>query len=181
MAISVPCVDQQLATLEERVANSGTTLKPAPNYSELIYARYTYRAPSREWPDQVWQALVAEGVTSHLDVKLRQNANMAYEWVRENRATTRLTDALAYRLQLLARPVPLDAVSRNHLIEEIEEAQGDFDDMKLRSNDAIRAIQASGLAPSHAAVREFLKESGTIAFCRAHGKPLGVVQPLAGH
>jgi hypothetical protein len=177
MAVSVPCVDQQLAALEDRVAGSGARLNPAPNYSEAIYSRYTFRAPSREWPDQVWQALVAEGVTSHLDPVIRQRVDLAYQFSRENRATNRQTDALAYRLQLLSRAVPLDPTSRNHLIEEIEEARGYFDDMKLRSNQTLFAIRASGLAPKNSAIDGFLKHSGTVQFCRAHAIPLGKVEP----
>ena len=177
MASTVPCADQQLASLENRVANSGATLNPAPNYSEAIYARYTIRAPSREWPDQVWQAMVVEGVSSHLDPALRRRLARAYNLLGMNRATNHGTDEIAYRLQLLARPVPLDPASRNHLIEEIEEARGDFDDMKLRSEQAIKMIALSGLAPAQRDVDAALKVSGTVKFCRAHGIALGKAGP----
>jgi hypothetical protein len=176
MAVTVPCVDQQLAALEDRVANSGATLNPAPNYSEAIYARYTYRAPSREWPDQVWQAMIVEGVSSHLDPPLRRRLARAYNLLGMNRTTNHGTDAIAYRLQLLARPVALDPASRNHLIEEIEEARGDFDDMKLRSEQALKMIGLSGLAPARRDVDAALKVSGTVRFCRAHGIRLGTAE-----
>jgi hypothetical protein len=177
MAIAVPCVDRQLADLEDRVASSGAELNPAPQYSEAIYARYTYRAPSREWPDQVWEAMIVEGVTSHLDPALRRRLARAYNLLSMNRATNHGTDAIAYRLQLLARPVPLDPTSRNHLIEEIEEARGDFDDMKLRSEQALRMIDLSGLAPAQRDVDAALDVSGTVKFCRAHGIALGKAEP----
>src|SRR4051794_23685377 len=177
IALTAPCIDQQLASLEDRVANSGAVLAPSPVYSEAIYARYTFRAPQREWPEQVWQALVVEGVTSHLEPRLRQRAAQAYDFIAEARAANRATVGLSYRLQLLARPVPLDASSRNHLIEEIEEARGDFDDMRLRAEQAMDAIRSSGLEPSGGSVEKYLTGSGTLKFCRAHHLPLGRVEP----
>ena len=177
MAVTAPCIDRQLAALEDKVANSGAVLTAAPNYSEAIYARYTYRAPSREWPDQVWQSLVSEGATSHLRPDLRSQVAVAYDHVRQNRATNRMNDQLAYRLQLLARPVPLDAASRNHLIEEIEEARGNFDDMRLLSNQTAAEIAQSGLAPPRARTEAFLRGSGTVNFCTSRGISLGKLEP----
>lgn len=179
IALTAPCIDRQLATLEDRVASSGPVLAPSPNYSEAIYARYTFRAPQREWPEQVWQALAVEGVTSHLDPAFRESVAQAYDFIGEARAADRATVGLSYRLQLLARPVPLDASSRNHLIEEIEEARGDFDDMRLRGDQAIDKIRASGLQPRNSSVRSYLTNSGTLKFCRAHHLPVGRVEPRA--
>ena len=173
MAIAAPCVDSQLAALEDRVVSSGVTLAPAQRYSESVYHGYTYRAPSREWPDGEWQALIAEGVTSHLDPTLRQSVGLAYGYIAKLRATTHATDTLSYRLQLLALPMPLDASSRNHLVEQLEEARGYFDEMKLRANLALTAIRSSGLAPEQTAVHSFLRRSGTLAFCRAHHISVG--------
>lgn len=177
MAVTAPCIDRQLAVLEDKVASSGGLLTAASNYSEAIYARYTYRAPSREWPDQVWQALVSEGVTSHLRPNFRSHVAVAYDHVRQNRATNRMNDQLAYRLQLLARPVPLDPASRNHLIEEIEEARGNFDDMRLLSNQIAAEIGKAGLAPARASTESFLRASGTVIFCKTHGMSLGKLEP----
>ena len=120
-------------------------------------------------------------MTSHLDPELRQQAALAYEHVRENRTNNRATDALAYRLQLLARPVPLDPASRNHLIEEIEEARGDFDDMKLRSKQTMGRIIDAGLAPPQSQVNSYLAASHTIQFCREHRVPMGRVEAQPEH
>jgi hypothetical protein len=68
--------------------------------------------------------------------------------------------------------------SCNHLIEEIEEARGDFDDMKLRSDQMITMIRLSGLAPQQSEVAARLPESGIVKFCQTHGLPLGKVEPL---
>jgi hypothetical protein len=46
-------------------------------------------------PEQVWQALIVEGVTPHLDPRLRQRVAQAYDFIAEARAANRATVGLS--------------------------------------------------------------------------------------
>src|SRR4051794_36968716 len=67
-ATAAPCIDQQLIGLEKALLAPGP-YRPVPMYQDQF--EYTYRAPSRNWPDDVWRSIISEGVDSHFDRQLR--------------------------------------------------------------------------------------------------------------
>ena len=68
--VAAPCIDRQLAALEDRLLTANGAPSPAPTFRDLT-GEFTFRAPSRPWSDDVWQSVVSEGVSSHLRKTLR--------------------------------------------------------------------------------------------------------------
>ena len=169
--IAAPCIDRQLALLEQRLTKPGS-YAPAPMYSESSID-YTFRAPDRLWSDDVWRSIVSEGVASHLPADIRLSLAAYYSQVAGARTNNAETQILNYRLRVLAQPLQPDVATRARLIEEIEEARGRFKEAALYSSQMLRNSEEIKLNPSQQYLNERLARSGTIKFCRAHQLPLG--------
>jgi len=173
--VAQPCIDTQLMHLQTALDrnSSGPAQVYTGNYSE----RFTYRAPSRPWSDNKWQAIINEGVASHLDQELRANLGDHYAQVTIMRENSRATDQLGWRLNVLGRPGGFDPVTRSELAQNIEEARGRVTYMKVVGNQIIKRIQDMGLTPTSDYLERRLARSATLTFCREHGLPLGKVEP----
>jgi hypothetical protein len=174
--VAAPCIDAQLQALEQRLVADQSRYVPAPVYPEKGRT-FTFRAPARPWADDIWRAVVAEGLPSHFDRQFRDDLANYYEQVRVMQDNVIETELLGWRLRVLSQPVSLDGATRARLVEEIEEARGRFEFNTVVGNQMIGRLQAMGRAPTPRAVAENRADSGTITFCRAHGLPLGKVDP----
>ena len=170
--IAQPCVDRQLALLEERLLAPGA-YRPAPLFEEAGLPSYTVRAPSRGWNDGIWQSVIGDNISSHLPPGRRTLLTRVYDNVSEFRVRAQLVDAAIWRLRVLARPVVVDSATRTQIVADLEELRGREALMALMAGQLLGGIQTAELMPTPQQFRDYLSRSGSIRFCRAHGLPLG--------
>jgi hypothetical protein len=166
-----PCIVAQIDLLQQRVLQSGDRLVPAPVYSEPSIPDYVLREPSKEYHDSVWQAVIGDGVSSHLKAALRQDLASHYT---KARLLTELSDRNLVdqdRLHMLSLPLPLDASIRFSLLQTLAELRGRTKFMGLLSGQMIDHVQKEGMVPSAGATWARVSEYGTYKFCRTHGLP----------
>lgn len=175
IAIVQPCIDSQLAALEQPLLAAGRYV-PAPTYSTPLGAT-PYRAPTRVWADDAWKSVSAEGAVAHLDPGLRLLLSGYYAQIAALRAANHDTDLIWFRLRILSDPIQPDSTTRANLIQEIEEARGQFAFMRLVGDQVLGSIEAMKLQPSNAYVQAALAKSQTLQFCKAQHLPLGRVEP----
>lgn len=176
-AITAPCVDRQLKGLEARLSNRDSRFTPAPAYSGT-FGEVTFRSPNRVWSDDVWRSVVSDGVASHLPADLRIRLGKFYSQIEFMRNDNRATDLISWRMRVLAHPIQPDAATRANLIEELELTRGHIAELAFVGNEMIGLVDEMELAPSNSYVVQELASSGTLNFCRAHGLPLGKIEPV---
>ena len=170
--VAAPCIDRQLQILSADLA-AGTP-KPVPLYGDALAGNFVVRAPSRAWSDNQWSAVRDEGVASHLGKELRSSLGYHYAQIEIMRENNRMTDQLGSRLTVLAQPMAFDPGARARLSEEVQELRGRFNVMKTVGNQIIGRIEKMGFAPARPIPPD---ASGTLSFCKAHGFPLGKIEP----
>jgi len=166
-----PCIVAQLDLLQQRVLGSGDRLVPAPVYTEPGLPSYVLREPSKEYHSAVWQAIISDGVSPHLEPPLRHELASHYS---KAQLLTELSDRNLVdldRLQVLTLPLPLDPSTRFSLIQTLAELRGRTKFMGLLSGQLIDHIVKEGMVPPPDATREKVSKYGTYKFCRAHGFP----------
>lgn len=170
-----PCVLAQIDRLQQRLLGSGARLDPAPVHSEPGFAFYVIRMPNRNYEEAVWQASVTDGVNTHLAPNVRRGLNRAYTANRRLAALNDQNNAAYQRLLSLARPIPLDAMVRFSLLQDLEALRGRVELMSLLSGQSIANWTEAGMIPAQEVARQALDRSGTFSFCRAQRLP---VRPL---
>lgn len=166
-----PCVVAQIDALERRVLDSGDRLLPAPVYNEPGIPSYEIREPVKEYHSAVWQAIITDGVSPHLDSRLRDELSSHYS---KAQMLTELTDRNLVdrdRLHLFTLSIPLDPSARLQLLQTLAELRGRTEFMDLLSGQMIDHIVKEGMVPATAVTQNRLSRYGTYRFCRVHGLP----------
>jgi hypothetical protein len=178
VTMAEPCVDQQLVDLEKALLAPGP-YKPVPLYADAQNFQFTYRAPARNWPDNVWRSIASEGVDSHFDRDFRMNLARHYAQVAEQAQRVEQADAITFRMRILAQPIQPDPNARAAMAAELEQARGIYQLMVIVSNQLLRDADLMGFPPDKKQIAQDLRTSGTLTFCRAHHLPLGTPEPQA--
>jgi hypothetical protein len=170
------CIDEQLRTIEDAVLAAGSTLKPLPVYREhgianLSYGDYSYvlRTPSRSWSDSAWQSVISEGLSAHLTRDERRLLPIHYSQMTRMRELNAQDDVAAGDLAALSKPLALDAGVKASFIRTVEAERLRNLAMGWLSTEMIDTIRQLGYVPSATERHEWLQNSGTMKFCRAHG------------
>lgn len=166
-----PCIVAQLDLLQRRVLDSGDRLIPAPTYSEPNIPDYVLREPAKEYHSAVWQAVISDGVSPHLNPGLRHELASHYS---QAAALSELTDrnlADQDRLRMLAIPLPLDPSTRFSLLQTLADLRGRTKFMDLLSGQIIDHVTKEKMVPPRSAIEARVSQYGTIRFCRAHNLP----------
>lgn len=166
-----PCIDAQLVSLASQL--NAAPRRVARLHREDGMSDYVFRAPTRIWNETKWQAMISEGVTSHFASRRRDELAHHYgqvELMRENNA--RVAE-LEWQLGVLALPLAVDGQAIVDLNRDIAEARGRFGFMKLVGEQIIDRLDRAGMQPNRATIAERRETSGTYAFCRAKGLPIG--------
>ena len=176
-----PCIGAQLDILESRLLASGERIKPAPTFDEQGLT-YVLRAPSRPYPSAVWQSVLAEGVSSHLAEKERLDLGIYYQQLHDQDDMNKHLTETETRLYSLTRPIPLDPSARLTLLESIDDIRNTNQWMDIVAGQLVWLLADMKMLPAEVAARDYLAQSGTVAFCRAHHLPLrrfsDAVKPL---
>ena len=172
-----PCVETQLDRLAQRVTDSGTTLTPAPVYSDTtvlipISPRFVVRMPIRPWRFPVWEALVANGTATHFSQQRQDIYSVLNDSVTAARDYRTESNRLNGRLLALSYPTALDAGARREYLVDIETLRRLNASTLITGRLQIAFMLRDGMAPTPESVDAFLKDSGTVKFCQEHGLPL---------
>jgi len=172
-----PCFEAQLDRLAQRVMESGTTLTPAPVYSDFtaptpVNPRFVLRMPTRPWRFPVWEALVANGTATHFSQR-RQAIYSSLDYsIAAARSYRDESIRLLGRLIALSYPAQLDAAARREYLVDIETLrQLNFSTM-ISVQQQMSVMLREGVTPTPESVDASLKDSGTVKFCKEHGLPL---------
>jgi len=157
-----PCLVAQIDLLQRRVLASGDRLIPAPIYAESDERTYVFRKPSKEYHDDVWQAVISDGISPHLKPGLRQELASHYAQAKLLAELTDRNQVDQDRLEVLSVPLTLDPSTRLR-------ARTKF--MALLSGQLIEHVVKEKMVPPPLATREKVSKYGTLGFCRAHGFP----------
>jgi hypothetical protein len=178
-----PCVAAQLDRLEARLLGSGERVNPAPTFHEGDRT-FVLRAPSRPYPQSVWQGILAQGITSHLTEVERQGLGAHYSQAADIDELDKQITASVTKLHSLARPIALDASARLSLLQSLDEVRDTAGLMATIAAQMNSRVIELHMAPSQSDSRDFIGRSGTVAFCRAQHLPLRsfaeAAKPVAG-
>ena len=166
-----PCLQAQLRTLRDRVLSSGTTLQPAPVHHDDFSSGFVFRTPSRPYGHGVWQSLIDDGTTSHMQDDRREILGSAYGSIDILNHLADETDLMTGRLMVLSHALPLDAGTRATLIASLEEQQARSELQSLVAAQLLGSYRDLGASVAAGPDLEALG-SGTLAFCRKQGVPL---------
>jgi hypothetical protein len=167
-----PCLIAQLDRLESRLENSGATLDPAPVYSEPAFPRFVLRIPSKEYDSSAWDAAISDGVTAHLDPKLRTELSQHYQQVSVLVQMTQRNGISYGNILSLSRPMPLDPGVRLTLSQLLDELRGRVMYMDLTSGQLMDHIDRVGMVPDRSVTLEAVRLSGTRLFCADQHLPM---------
>jgi hypothetical protein len=167
-----PCIDEQLAKIEDAVLSSGSTLTPLPLYSEgrgpsvALVLRSPY---ARILPESDLQTFIAAGFSTHLSARERTWLPALYTLM--SRANGLNLDELAASgdLTALSKPLPLDPQVKSGFVREIEQERIRNDSLARLSLTLTQWISETGYVPSSSARGRWLEHSPTIQFCKSHG------------
>ena len=174
IVMAQPCIDQQLATLEQALLKPGTYVPAAAVHT--AFGDFPYQAPTRVWADNVWRSSES-GAISHFDPDFRLRLSGYYTQLEQMRAENRAADLLWYRSRVLSLSIQPDATNRSTLLQEIEEARGYFASMKLVGNQLLGQIDDMDMRPPQDFLDDGLSYSRTLKFCREHHLPLERAEP----
>ena len=164
--IILPCVVAQTDRLRDRVERSGAVLEPAPLFSEAAVPRYTIRLPSKEYSDAAWQAAITDGTAARMPPELRRELADHYTQAAMVQAETQSNLEDQMTLQMLGRPLRLDAVVRFSLIERLERLRGRAEFMDVQAGQLIDHIQKVRMMPASAGAIHEVERFGTYKFCK---------------
>jgi hypothetical protein len=170
------CIDAQLDGMEAAILSGGSKMQPLPLYREAgptTELAYTLRTPSRSWSDSAWQSVLTQGLAEHLTAEERELLPIHYSQMARVSAASRDEDEAVGELVALAKPLPLDATVRSAFVRMIEGERWRNRLMANLSAQMIETIEKLGYVPDRRQQRDWMAESGTVKFCRAHGLPVG--------
>lgn len=172
-----PCVEAQLDRLAQRVMESGTTLTPAPVYSESTAPipakpRFVLRMPARPWRFPVWEALVANGTATHFSRQRQDIYGSLDHSIVAARGYRDESNRLYGRLMALSYPVELDAAARREYLVDIETVRRLNLSTLISGQQQLSVMLREGIAPTPERVDAFLRDSGTVKFCKEQNLPL---------
>ena len=171
--VIAPCAEAQLLALSQKLVNSGSAWDPVKvHVDDSINIRWVVRIPARSQMFPVWDSLVADGTAT----RFPQDRQSIYGFVssRSIRAQNQSDEAnqLGRRLLALGHPMVLSDDARRYFLVLTEEMRALMAYSALSASQRMTTISEFGTMPSSKDVEAYLKESGTVKFCKANGYPL---------
>ena len=170
MAVA-PCVDAQLAGLTRILMDSNIKLNTVPIFSETN-RRYVVRMPERPFAFPVWQSMVADGTASHFTDKRQSVFGNLSDRLTLMQFGNREVNRLSERLLIMGYPLLLQSGERREILLDIEGLRSRAVREASSAEQLMSLMLELKIEPNAESVNQFLKESGTVKFCKAHGYPL---------
>lgn len=181
-AMSVSCVDAQLAALSRKVLESGSTLDPQPVFASAGL-QHMVRMPNRPYRFAVWESLLSDGTANHFSPRRQWFFGRVSDSMALSRAGETESRRLGGNLLVMRDAIALDPGVRAHLLMDINNLRSLNAYEGLGARQRMRLIADNGGAPDDATVERFLNfdgkhptgvdYSGMPAFCKERGLPLG--------
>jgi len=166
-----PCMLAQVDSLRQRVVTSGTTLQPAPLFTDYNF-RFVVRFPYKEYARSIYDAALADGAVQRFDSAFRRELNGHYAQVNVIEALTRQNGASGQELFGLSRPLQLDSGVRYEMLRTLDSLYGRIAFMDLLSGQLIDHVVKVGMVPPAARTRREVERFGTVGFCKGQRLPL---------
>lgn len=160
------CLDRQIDVLETAVLESEAVLRPVP-LQQNGFGKFVYRAPSRPWPVHVFENVQGEEVYAHFSESERDLLGKTYTQLHDMQLMNDEEDNAVGTLMVLAKPLPLDAGVKAHLLEILEAERRRADLMAVIAPQVMDQAMAFGARPDPQRAAQFLRESGTLMWCKA--------------
>lgn len=167
-----PCMIAQIDRLQQRLADSGATLDPAPVFREPALGSFVLRTPGKPFVDSAWHEAVGDGVSTHLNPELRKGLGDHYIQAAVLVEITKLNVRDNQRLFTLSRPMALDPATRLNLMQALDELRGRAEQMDFNSGQLVGQVGRLGMKPGPSKLAYVLDRSGTTQFCVRAGLPL---------
>jgi hypothetical protein len=121
------CLEDRLAFLQARVDAAGDRWEGQP-WRRLQGRAFdegdAYASPIREWPSEVWRALVADGTAAHFPHKEMLQLSGLYQYVEATRAENSRERAEIAPLAMLGRSFPLGEAARSRIDIALQDQKG---------------------------------------------------------
>ena len=171
--VIAPCAEEQLLALSQKLVKSGSTWDPVTvHVDDSTNIRWVVRIPARSQMFPVWDSLVADGTAA----RFPQDRQSMYGGIsaRTTRAQNQSDEAnqLVRRLLALGHPMALSDDARRYFLVMTEEMRALMSLNALAAGQRMASIAEFGSAPEAKQVEAYLKESGTLKFCKKKGFPL---------
>ncbi|MCF2514840.1 hypothetical protein LVY65_07155 [Sphingomonas sp. G124] len=167
-----PCLQAQISRLRDRVLASGSTLDPAPVFSEDYDLHYVLRLPGKIYPADAWEAAVSDGTIRSFDPTLRRQLAGHYALLPEMAEMNAENNAVEPAFVALAHRLPLDPGVRYAIIKDIERIRGRLEYLDMIQGNVIDNIKKAGMLPAPENAERLTKRYGSYKFCKAHGLPM---------
>lgn len=171
--VIAPCVEAQLTALSQKLVQSGKTWAPVTVHIDDGYnTRWVVRIPNRTLSFAIWDALVADGTAARFPQDRQATYGMIGARIKRTQNQSDEANQLARRMLALGHPMALSDDTRRYFLVMTEEMRSLMTLNTIGASQRIAAIAEFGSAPEARQVEDYLKESGTVEFCKANGYPL---------
>ena len=170
--VVTPCLNAQIDQLNQRVQGSGARLDPAPIHSEPNQPDYVLRMPTKDYLSSAWQSAINDGVSLHLDDRMRDELSAHYAIVTNLVPLTWQNNDDRQALVGLGRPIPLDPTVRYSMLRTLDELSGRIAMMDFVVGELIDHVQTLDMVPPASGVKSEVARRGTYRFCRANRLPM---------
>lgn len=168
-----PCAQAQLVALSQKLVLSGKFWAPVTVHVEdSTSTRWVVRMPARAQMFAVWDSLLADGTVSRFPQERQAMYGSISSRITRLQNQNDEANQLARRLLVLGHPMALSDDTRRYFLVMTEEIHALMAIAELNSKQRMAQIAELGSAPEAKQVEAFLKESGTLKFCKANGYPL---------
>ena len=167
-----PCILAQIDELRSKVLMGGELKVPV---YESASGPEVIRTPSRDYTDDVWTSLIADGTVSHMNENRRQATTAYFSLLSEMRGGLPETEALEQRLAVLAQPISLDTQSRFKVLSDLSQLRGRIGLQNLEATQLLSSLRDLHRLPPPIDIDRLVvasKQGGTAAVCNEHGWPL---------
>jgi hypothetical protein len=172
------CLNARLDQLKAGLLSGKEVWEPLPPMRGISGQTAAIIVPRRDWYDQVWRSLIADGTAAHFKRERELSYAGLYtqaNWLEEN---NRSEVAEVSALNVLQNEIPLSKDMRAQLVVRIEQEKTRVFYMVIASRQLMRSIDHVAQLDKSAIDKELLAVSNTYRACAGAGLlPAGAPPP----
>ena len=174
-----PCLDRRLVQLSAALQAGDGRWTPLNPMTNPKLGEVAYFAPSRNWSEEFWKSLIADGTANHLSDDDELRYSRVYAQVATIRAANALEVEAMEDLSVLQVPTVLTRPERNELINRIGRLRQMNQRMSLMAQQITGNIDKAAKVDKPKARAWFEKNSYMPKACAALGLSLAPAPDLA--
>lgn len=163
------CLNARLDQLKTQLLSGAGRWRPLPQMKGVAGQSATIIVPRRDWPNEVWRSLVADGTASHFSRERELTFAQVYaqaNWLEEN---NRAEVADASALNVLNDDVDLSPDMRVQLVTRIEQEKTRIFYMAIASRQLMAVTKVLADFDQASIARSMLSASNTYRACASVG------------